>query len=373
MDTIKAPEKLSLYARIKSKIETVYSVRPTLFHSARLKLTGFYLAIIVIFSLMLTLSVRTLAQLEFDHAGIAQRGVVHQLLGDIYSVPPDPDNDFLRFQSDQASTIRQHLNDDVIILNVFALIVGGALSYWYAGRTLKPIEAAHEAQARFTADASHELRTPLASLQLENEVFLRQKTFTQQDARDVIKSNLEEVQRLENLAGNLLALTQYEKASLELKPVNISEVVSEACQRAEQLAKPKKISIVTQLPEGKVTGHFDSLVELIGIIIDNAIKFSPHSSSVFVNRVKAGNRYHVSIRDEGDGLAENDIPFIFDRLYRGDKSRTGHAPGYGLGLSLAREIVNVNHGSITARNYPTGGGAQFVVSLSLTKQSKHGD
>jgi signal transduction histidine kinase len=148
-------------------------------------------------------------------------------------------------------------------------------------------------------------------------------------------------------------------------------VVSEACQRAEQLAKPKKISIIAnQVPEETVTGHFDSLVELIEIILDNAIKFSPRGSSVFVNGVKAGNYYHVSIRDEGGGLAENDIPFIFDRLYRGDKSRTGHTPGYGLGLSLAREIVNANHGSVTARNYPAGG-AQFVVSLPFAKQSKH--
>jgi signal transduction histidine kinase len=369
MDKISPPQKPSLIDRLKSKLESINTSRPTIFHSARLKLTGFYLAIIILFSLMLTLSIRTLAQLEFDHAGIAQRGVVHQLLGDIYSVPPSPDNDFLRFQSNQNSTVRHHLNEDVIMLNVFALLVGGVLSYWYAGRTLKPIEEAHEAQARFTADASHELRTPLASLQLENEIFLRQKTFTQNEAREVIKSNLEEVQRLENLAGNLLALTQYEKASLELSPIDISAVVNEASQRAADLAKPKKISIVVQVPKEMIIGHADSLVELVGIVLDNAIKFSPRNSSIFVNGIKAGNRFHISIRDEGEGLAEIDIPFIFDRLYRGDKSRTKNTSGYGLGLSLAREIAIANHGSIAARNYPAGG-AQFVVSLSLAKQSK---
>ena len=174
METKKSPTRPSILSRLKMNFESVTTTRPTIFHSARLKLTGFYLAIIVVFSLMPTLSIRTLAQLEFDHAGIAQRGVVHQLLGDIYSVPPNPDNDFLRFQSNQASTVRHHLNEDVILLNVLALVVGGALSYWYAGRALKPIEEAHEAQSRFSADASHELRTPLASLKLENEVFLHQ-------------------------------------------------------------------------------------------------------------------------------------------------------------------------------------------------------
>jgi signal transduction histidine kinase len=370
METKKSPNQSSILSRLKIKFESVTTTRPTIFHSARLKLTGFYLAIIVVFSLMLTLSIRTLAQLEFDHAGIAQRGVVHQLLGDIYSVPPDPDNDFLRFQSNQASTVRHHLNEDVILLNVLALVVGGALSYWYAGRTLKPIEEAHEAQSRFSADASHELRTPLASLKLENEVFLHQKTFSEQAAEDVIKSNLEEVQRLENLASNLLALTQYEKASLELEPVDVSVIAKEACQRLEASAKHKKISIIAKLPSEKIIGHFDSLVELFGIILDNAIKFSPRNSNVHVDGIRAGNRFHVSFRDEGEGLADADIPYIFDRLYRGDKSRTKNTPGYGLGLSLAREIATANHGDITARNYPTGG-AQFVVSLQFAKQPKH--
>jgi signal transduction histidine kinase len=370
MDKATSPQKPSLIKRLKTKFESFNTSRPTIFHSARLKLTGFYLAIIILFSLMLTLSIRTLAQLEFDHAGIAQRGVVHQLLGDMYSVPPSPDNDFLRFQSGQDTTIRHHLNEDVIMLNVFALVVGGVLSYWYAGRTLKPIEEAHEAQARFTADASHELRTPLASLQLENEIFLRQKSFTQVEAREVIKSNLEEVQRLETLAGNLLALTQYEKASLELIPTDISAVVAEACQRATELADMKRITLEVKVPKELVIGQADSLVELVGIVLDNAIKFSSHHGLVFINGIKAGNRFHVSIRDEGEGIAETDLPFIFDRLYRGDKSRTKNTPGYGLGLSLAREIATANRGSITARNYPTGG-AQFVISLLLAKQPKH--
>ena len=146
-------------------------------------------------------------------------------------------------------------------------------------------------------------------------------------------------------------------------------VAKEACQRAEASAKHKKISIIAKLPSETVIGHFDSLVELFGIILDNAVKFSPRDSHVYVDGVKAGNRFHVSFRD-GDGLAEADIPFIFDRLYRGDKSRTKHTPGYGLGSSLAREIATANHADITARNYPSGG-AQFVVSLQFAKQSKH--
>ena len=337
-----------------------------LFHSARLKLTGFYLAVILAFSLVLTLSVRTFAEHEFNHAGVAQRGAVNNLLYDLYSVPPNPDTTFNRFQSQQNITVRHHLDVDVIVVNVLALLAGGILSYWYAGRTLRPIEEAHEAQTRFAADASHELRTPLANLKVENEVFLRQKKFTSDEAKALIESNLEEVQRLENLATNLLALTQYGQTSLKLSPTRMSPVIAEALQLADKGAQAQRIHFEQQLAEDVVLGNLDSLIQLIGIIIDNAIKYSPEGSTVWIDGVKAGNQYHLSIRDEGSGIAEVDLPHIFDRLYRSDKSRTSKTHGYGLGLSLAQEIARANKGSITGRNYPSGG-AQFVVSLMLIK------
>ncbi len=130
-----------------------------MFKSARVKLTLFYLAILLAFSLTLTLGTRILAGREFDNADTAQRGAVHRLFLHLYSIPPQPDSSFVNMQQGQADLVRQHLNDDVILINLGALVIGGLLSYWYADRTLRPIEAAHEAQKRFAADASHELRT----------------------------------------------------------------------------------------------------------------------------------------------------------------------------------------------------------------------
>src|SRR5665213_2904568 len=170
------------------------TLRSGLFRSARLKLTGFYLLVLIVFSLVLTLSLRSLAGRAFDRAGAGDRGMVQRIFNDYYSVPIDPNN-FNTFQSNQNANVHHDLDKDVIIINAIAIVVGGIVSYWYAVRTLRPIEEAHETQARFAADASHELRTPLAALRVENEVFLHQKNSKLSEARDLIKSNLEEVQR----------------------------------------------------------------------------------------------------------------------------------------------------------------------------------
>lgn len=351
---------------VNNVADATSTLRSGLFRSARAKLTSFYLIVLIVFSLILTISLRSLAGDAFDRAGAGDRGMIKQLVNNYYSVPIKP-NFFDQFQSNQSANIHRDLDEDVVIINAIAIIVGGVVSYWYAGRTLRPIEEAHETQARFAADASHELRTPLAALKVENEVFLHQKSAKLNEARDLIKSNLEEVQRLENLASNLLALTQYEQASFTLQPTNLHVAIVDALAHATSAAKAKKVAFVNTVPVGAtVMGQSDSLTQLIGIIVDNAIKYGSSHSTVYIDAVKRDNRYHLSIRDEGNGISEEDLPYIFDRLYRGDKSRTSRTPGYGLGLSLAHEIARANQATMTARNYPSGG-AQFVVSFVTFK------
>jgi len=366
-------------ARLRSYYDSVFPKRDDednqessrwstgIFHSARLKLTGFYLLILIVLSLVLTLSFMGLARFTFDHADQDDRGVVKELINNYYSVPVQP-NYFNNYQTRQSTDVHRALIEDVILINLFALVVGGLLSYWYAGKALRPIEEAHNAQARFAADASHELRTPLAALRLENEVFLHQKDATLSETRELIKSNLEEAQRLENLADSLLALTQYNNVSLSLTPVNIAKVIDLASDNTAKFAKNKHITLSVDVTNNvTVLGQFESLVQLVTIIIDNAIKYSPSRTTIYIHAVKDNDNYHLSIRDEGPGISEEDLPLIFNRLYRGDKSRSAKVAGYGLGLSLAKEIVKANKASIIVRNYP-GGGAQFVISFIAVKK-----
>lgn len=345
---------------------TSWTERINLFRSARLKLTLFYLGIIVLFNLCVTFSVRVYAEHEFLRSNVAQRSEVKQWVVRFFDDRGSrPDIAIADIQANQAEIVREHLNQGLLIINMLALGIGGLLSYWFAGRALKPLQEAHEAQARFTADASHELRTPLANMRLENEVFLRQKHFNEEEAREQIKSNLEEVQRLERLSNNLLALHQYGQTALVRSPVSIKPIVDDALSLVHAAADAKKVAIAADIQSATILGHHESLVQLMDILLDNALKYGVQGKEVQVTGKKQGGQYVLTIRDKGPGIAAKDLPRIFDRLYRGDKARSGQVGGYGLGLALAKEIAQANHANIAARNNPDGG-ACFELQLEMT-------
>ena len=338
-----------------------------LFESARVKLTAFYFAVLVVFCVVLSIGFRTATDYELDRGGNAERGAVHQLFQRYqgYDQPTylgGGDNYFLNAQSRQAEVTRRNLNRDLFVFDVLLLFAGALTCYWYAGHTLKPIEEAHGQQKRFTSDASHELRTPLASMRLENEVFLRQKSFTEQEAREQLASNLEEVERLEKLAGNLLALNNFEHSDVPHTPVNIAEVADEAVKRIQGRKDARKITFTQDVKPAKVDINRESVVELLAILLDNAIKYGPGNGKVELSGVLGGETYTLTVRDHGPGIADADLPHIFERMYRGDKARSSRVSGHGIGLSLARQIARANEATLEAANAP-GGGAVFTLKL----------
>lgn len=362
----------------KEEVALVFSdsqLPSDLFESARIKLTFFYFGILVIFCLVLTFGVRIITNYELNQGGDAERGVVHQLFERYYddngdssalTYPGDPgDQSFVNSQNEETDETRASLNRDFAWFDVALLGLGAVLSYWYAGRTLRPIERAHEQQKRFTSDASHELRTPLASMRLENEVFLRQKSFTERDARDQLSSNLEEVDRLERLATNLLALSRYEQAKgLSHAPVVVGELVGEAVARIEHSedAKRKDVRFVQEVTPAKVDVNRESMVELVAILLDNAVKYGPKEGKIEIVGLLRDDAYTLIIRDHGPGIPSEDLPHIFERMYRGDKARSSKVSGHGIGLSLAQQIARANDATLEAGNAPKGG-ALFTVTF----------
>jgi signal transduction histidine kinase len=319
--------------------------------------------------LTVTLSVRVYAEHEFLRANSVQRGEVQQWVVRFFDTDiPRSEVAIQDIQAQQAQIVREHLNNGLFFINLAALALGGILSYWFAGRTLQPIEEAHETQARFTADASHELRTPLANMRLENEVFLRQKHFTEEEGREQIESNLEDIQRLVRLSNNLLALHQYGQAALQRTFVVVKQVVDQATSQIQATADAKKVTVTAQISEANVQVHQESMVQLLDILLDNALKYGAKGKTVAIIGEEKGSRYLLSVTDKGPGLAQSDIPHLFDRLYRGDKARSNHVAGYGLGLALAKEIAGANGAYITARNNPDGG-ACFEVSMELAPRA----
>lgn len=337
-----------------------------MFESARLKLTVFYLAALLTFSIVLTFGLHAFVQAEFDRSNDAQRGVVQQL-GQRYwtrSFDPDaphPAQNFAQLQDEQAQKTQDRLTREFVLLNIGVFVVGALVSYWYAGRTLRPIQEAHELQKRFTSDASHELRTPLASMRLENEIFLRQKKFTDTEVRDQVGSNLEEVLRLERLTTSLLDLTRYESGALKTRKIPVRDIVRAALTAAEKLPAAAKNKFENTAAKATVIGNKDSLVQLVSILLDNAVKYGPQDGIIEIGGAVQGGVYILTVRDHGKGIDEADLPRIFERMYRGDKARSNAVPGHGIGLSLAQQIADANGAQLIAENHPDGGAVFSVI------------
>jgi signal transduction histidine kinase len=340
-----------------------------IFQSARLKLTAFYFASLVVFCLLLTFGVRAFTEHELSRGDNARRSAIQQLFrqyddqlpGTTDFLPPG-DRYFTRTQQNQSNVTRQNLNRDFIILDLSLLALGALLSYWYAGRTLRPIEEAHEQQRRFTSDASHELRTPLTSMKLENEVFLRRKEFSEADARELIGSNLEEVNRLEKLATNLLALHSFEEGKVSHEPTLVEAMVDDAIQQAKKQKSARKVAFSKNLQAAKVDVNRESITQLLSILLENAVKYGG-GGPVDITGTMHDERYALTVRDHGPGIAEEDMPHIFERMYRGDKARSSKVSGHGIGLSLAKQIADANESELTARNAEEGG-AEFTLTIS---------
>lgn len=273
---------------------------------------------------------------------------------------------FDTYENDRLERIHEaekNVGANLIFFNVVILTVGGGLSYFLAKRTIRPIEDALEAQTRFTADASHELRTPLTAMQSEIEVALRDKKLTTAEARQQLVSNLEEVVKVRAIIDSLLRLARQPELDMSGEPVAIVDVMHAAVERVARAAKDKRIKLNVQTRPVSVRGDQDALTELLVILLDNAIKYSPAGTRVKLENLVQGRRTAISVSDEGSGISPIDVPHVFERFYRGDPSRTKQkVAGSGLGLSIAQQIVQAHGGDITVES-ELDKGSTFTVRL----------
>ncbi len=345
----------------------------TTFHYARLKLTAWYLLIIMSISVIFSILIFKAWTIEIDRFERAQRFFIERRLQEgSLPFPPLPDerrvflfnNDPMN--SELIAETRQRIFLILVAANTGILIITGGLGYFLAGRTLKPIQEMLDEQNRFITDASHELKTPLTSLRSEFEVALLDgKKLELKEAKQLIKSGLEEIVSLQVLAENLLELTQQHKklGKSKTEAVSMLEVVEAALKKIIPLAKQKHIAIDNQADDVILQGETHSLTELFVILLDNAIKYSHEKSVVTIASKKTDHHVQIEIKDRGVGIDDKDVPHIFDRFYRADKSRS-RVPGYGLGLSIAKQIVEKHKGTIAVRSRRNKG-TVFVVNLPI--------
>lgn len=253
----------------------------------------------------------------------------------------------------------------LLVANMFILVVGGVASYLLARHTLKPIKESHEAQSRFTSDASHELRTPLAAMKTEIEVALRDKKATTVELKDVMKSALEEVDKLSRLSQMLLDLSRLDHNKLSIERVDLPKITKDVIDR---YAVPKTRVRIRASKKTYVVGNEAAITELVSILVDNALKYSLKKSLITISISTVDKKVIFEITNAGDGIAPDKLPHIFDRFYRADTSRTNRN-GYGLGLFIAKRIIELSHGEISVTSTAKGL-TTFSVSLPRFQKRK---
>ncbi|MFZ1302206.1 MAG: ATP-binding protein [Candidatus Microsaccharimonas sp.] len=341
-----------------------------MFQSATLKLTAWYLAILMTISITFSI---VIYQLNYREISFRLENLQHSLLDNSFYVLPDSNgnprlsygpNSPLSIQSRQAAS---QMALSLIYINIVVFVAGGLGSYFLARRTLRPIEESHEAQSRFTSDASHELRTPLATMKAELEVNLRDPNLSQEESRELLESNLEEVNKLIQLSEMLLQLSRLDHDKLERTPVDVVALLNDKMKVYKTAVK--RFDITTR-KKAVASANEPAISELIGILIDNALKYSPEASKITIRIFEKRGSVGFEIHNTGDPIPEEKLPKLFDRFFRADGSRTNSSQnGYGLGLSIAKKIIDVHHGTIEVSSSEDGTTFTFYLPIIRNNQA----
>jgi len=232
---------------------------------------------------------------------------------------------------------------------------------------LARLDATFTEQQRFIADASHELRTPLAVLRGETEVALEQNRGAE-DYRESLALIKDEAERLTRIVENLFILARQpvDQHSIMKEPLRLNEVVSECVRSAQVLATQRglRLHLDGATSEVNFTGDDEMLKRMLLNLLDNAVKYTAPGGDVSVALSTQNGSARIVVTDSGIGIPSADQPRIFDRFYRVDKARSRALGGAGLGLSIAKWIVEAHGGTIAVQSIPTQG-SEFIVDLPL--------
>lgn len=237
---------------------------------------------------------------------------------------------------------------------VFVLVV------IFSRMVFRPVEESIQKQKRFITDASHELKTPLTIIDANTEVMEMESGESQWT-----KSTRKQIQRLSGLVQQLVTLSRLdEEKGLEEKcEFNLSEAVSECVQPYESLAQTREKNLTLNIEEDiTYTGDERSIRQLAGILMDNAVKYSSENGNITLTLKKKGKKIFLEVYNDVDDLPQGKLDVLFERFYRLDSSRNSGTGGSGIGLSVAKAIVQAHKGKITAEN-KNGRGLTITVIL----------
>ncbi|MEZ4569792.1 MAG: HAMP domain-containing sensor histidine kinase [Thermomicrobiales bacterium] len=211
---------------------------------------------------------------------------------------------------------------------------------------LDNLEETYRRELRFVGDASHELRAPLTAIQADLQLLQNHPDMTGEMRGQIVTSATGEIRRLTLLVNDLLALARADAGlGLDLERIELDRVLLDAMNEARGLAGGREMEI-TELTPVMVDGHRDRLIQLLIILLDNAIKYTPEGGRISAALRETPRGTEISVSDDGVGIPEEDLPHIFERLYRADPARSRDPGGTGLGLSIARWIADQHSAEI---------------------------
>ena len=250
-----------------------------------------------------------------------------------------------------------------ILIDAIAILLLMVFSFIFTGKLLKPIIENQKKQIQFVASASHELRTPLAVILSSAECC---KNASPDELTGFLKNIRKEGLRMSELINDMLTLSSSDnhQFSIQIIPSELDTLLINSYETFEPIAKEKSISLSLKLPENSLPLCYcdpDRISQVISILLHNAVSYTNEHGKIHIFLSYEKNYFHISVMDNGVGIPDEDKHKIFDRFYRAEKSRStkGH---FGLGLSIAYEIVAAHHGNISVKDAPEGG-SLFTVNL----------
>lgn len=327
-----------------------------IFRSAEFKLTIFYFLIICGISLIFNAVIfGTISNGRME---------ISQDFSDMKSTTESFRNSIIEARNAAAE---KQIFEAMMVLNFAILVAGGWGSAILARKTLAPLEKAHKLQSEFISNASHEIRTPLSTIQLETELILKDKNASREDLREILQSNLEEAKSLESLTSMLLRLSKIEKIALE--NVNLNEIVK---NRLEKFPSDK-INF-TESKEFIVYANETAIAELATILVDNALKYNTSKEKIDVKIFRENRQAILEVSNFSRQIEKSELDKLFERFYRSDNARScnGKCEGHGLGLAIAKKLVENLESSLTVHNEKVAGEEEkfrttFKVGLKFGK------
>lgn len=345
---------------IGKAISSAWRKRKDVFFRSRVKLTFYYVLFMVI--IIGLFSTYLISEVDRSMQTILKRQIGRTEVfrnefptGSKFEISFDRINQMHEREYAEASKAIRTL---IISVDMFLLLLVMALSWVLAGRTLRPVRKALEEQKRFVADVSHDLRTPLAIMKTETEVALNgalNGDCEKEEYKNTLRSNLEEIDKMSSLVSDLLLLArsdnsfsdynQFENRNNEV--IDIKDLVQNLCDKNRKLSELKSQRFTfdsDNTKSFKTLGHYNSLERALQNIIQNAISYTQEGGHISVSIQQAGSKVKIVVKDTGVGISKADLPKVFDRFYKASQARS---QGTGLGLPIAKQIIEQYGGSIS--------------------------